>query len=151
MGSQREIIVLIGSISIESQHSRDSFLLLLNLLLNLLVRILVGRSDELLHFDSTPSSRKKLLLRERKKGIPALSLSSRLHHTTNSQNVVVKGQGSRIEHDGGHPQEDAADEEGEGGVRRQSRAGRGEDEGAPRKPQGARRRDQLFEQKDPTS
>merc|ERR1712142_1426592 len=101
----------------------------------------------------------QLLLRERnfffvrkKKGIPALLLSSHLNHTTtNSQNVVVKGQGSRIEHDGGHPQEDAADEEGEGGVRRQSRAGRGEDEGAPRKPQGARRRDQLFEQKDPTS
>merc|ERR1712212_1142236 len=70
---------------------------------------------------------------------------------TNTKNVVVKGQGSRFQHNGGHPQEDAADEEGEGGVRRQSREGRGEDEGAPGKSQGARRRDQLFEQEDSTS
>merc|ERR1712135_935 len=58
-------------------------------------------------------------------------------NTSNSQHVFLKGQGGGVKHDGGHPEEDAANEEGEGRVRRQSRAGRGEDEGASGRPQGS--------------
>merc|ERR1712055_1267057 len=71
----------------------------------------------------------------------------------NSENVVVKRsrQRSGFQHDGGDPQEDAADEEGEGRVCGPRGTGRREDEGTPRQPQGARRRDQLPEQEDPAS
>merc|ERR1712168_779557 len=48
---------------------------------------------------------------------------------TNSQNVFqVTRQGGCFQHHGGHPQEDAADEEGEGRVSGQSRTSRGENE-----------------------
>merc|ERR1711990_1110880 len=60
----------------------------------------------------------------------------------NSQNVFLKRSRQRggFQHHGGDSQEDAADEEGEGGVRRQSGTSRREDEGAPRKtPEGDRR------------
>merc|ERR1711931_494350 len=81
----------------------------------------MGTSTQLLLRENHP------LLREREKEFQPF-FSSLPIQQTNTKNVVVKGQGSRFQHNGGHPQEDAADEEGEGGVRRQSRAGRGEDD-----------------------